>query len=217
MKKIILLIALTLLSFTKETNKEEMGYNLRYIQSISECGVWKHNEWSQYDGKFRVIESFLNGQDYLYIDILTPQGVVKVFSIDELDCYNCEIGITTDISCKNLGNNRISLNFCTDSAYLGDDNITVLLDADKEKYSYDSRGLIYRINSYYVVNVDKNDTLNVRAKPSNRSKIIARLSFDAKDIKVFNYGEEESLKWIKIEVNHKVGWVYWKYIEENDR
>ena len=84
-------------------------------------------------------------------------------------------------------------------------------------YHYDSTGLIYRINSYSVVNVDKNDTLNVREKPNSRSKIIAHLSFDAKDIKVFNYGEEESLKWVKIEIKHKVGWVYWKYIEENDR
>ena len=221
MKTMIVLIALCILNFAKETNKEDMGYNLYDTTSISECGTWKHNEWSKYDGTFRVVRSYLNAQDYLYIDILTPLGVVKVFSIDELDCYNCELEILKNVTCKNLGGNKISLNFITNSLYLGDDNISVLLDANKEKYSYESTDLIYRVNSYSVVNVDKNDTLNVREKPNAKSKIIAHLSFDEKDIKVFNYGEEGESptdnKWIKIEIDHKVGWVYWRYIEENNR
>ncbi|XOB63267.1 hypothetical protein ACMC56_05520 [Campylobacterota bacterium DY0563] len=72
----------------------------------------------------------------------------------------------------------------------------------------------------HLIHIDKNDTLNLRAEPSNMGKVIKEIPFNASSLitkgKIFN-------NWVNINyldiLNNKTysGWVYSKYISPNSQ
>ena len=205
MKKIMIVVFLTNSLFS-------MGYDIEKIQSITNCGSW---EKGKDVGYFRILKSYTNGQNYLFVDMMRGQvQLYKTIDIKEINHYHAEVNFD-EVVCKEKGLNKIEISIKTYSGYVeeADSQVSITVDALTEKYVYSSKYLKYRIAKYKVVNVRKDDTLNLRAKPNNKSKIIAKLAPNTKGIKVFNVKREELPSWEKVEVNGKIGWVYSKYID----
>lgn len=75
---------------------------------------------------------------------------------------------------------------------------------------------IGRADYYEVINVEKNDALNLRVKPdSNAERVTVKIPHDAKHI--LFYGEQKKRKlsvWYKIRFNGADGWVNSRYLRK---
>jgi hypothetical protein len=60
-----------------------------------------------------------------------------------------------------------------------------------------------------VVNVDANDTLKLRSAPGTKSKILAEIPADAKDLIAFNYDQvwDVDTYWVMVEWHGMLGYV----------
>lgn len=67
-------------------------------------------------------------------------------------------------------------------------------------------------STYRVVNVAEGDSLNVRAESNQKSKIIAAIPYNGKDIQVVSL----SGSWYKIKIDDQIGWVNSKYLQKED-
>jgi len=205
------LILLTTLFWTTllHSGGEMMGYNMSAVREIKDCGEWDTLR------SLRTVISFTNSQNYLYIDFLRCGNVIHTLSIDEINEYHAEVNIET-LSCQKKGEKILEIELKTYSGYVEekDKRVKIVVDAKKRTYSYSEEPLEYKIGLYRVVNVKKDDTLNLREKPNNKSRILAKLKPNSTNIKVFNSYDFIEDKWAKVNVDGKIGWVYAKYIEQ---
>lgn len=63
---------------------------------------------------------------------------------------------------------------------------------------------------YDVVNVDSNDTLNIREEPSTDASIWSELAFNARDIEVVEISQDG--RWGLINAGETTGWVSMRYL-----
>lgn len=61
-----------------------------------------------------------------------------------------------------------------------------------------------------VVNVNNNDSLNLRQQPTGESMLVYRIPYNAKNL--IKISEQEN--WFKVQYRGYLGWVYSRYVEE---
>ncbi|MDH5409385.1 MAG: SH3 domain-containing protein [Gammaproteobacteria bacterium] len=70
--------------------------------------------------------------------------------------------------------------------------------------------------AYEVINVEQNDTLNMRADASPRAKLVKRIPYNAKNVEFL--GQTKDIKssiWFKIRYDNAEGWVNSRYLQQH--